>query len=49
LEAGIRFVERILSVVATLNVPQRPIFMFLVQAREAAIRRSQPRSLGPTT
>ena len=48
-EAGSRFVERIMSVVTTLNMQARPIFEFLVEAREAHILGSQPPSLCPTT
>lgn len=48
-EAGIRFVAHILSVVTTLRIQDRPIFEFLVQARDAALNGSQPPSLCPTT
>ena len=48
-EAGSRFVAHILTVVTTMNLQQRPIFEFLVQAREAAVRSLQPPSLCPTT
>ncbi|MCB9177137.1 MAG: transposase [Caldilineae bacterium] len=48
-EAGRRFVERIMSVITTLNMQARPIFEFLVKAREAHIRGSQSPSLCPAT
>ena len=48
-EAGSRFVAHILSVVTTLTLQNRPIFDFLVQAREAAVHDVKPPSLCPTT
>ncbi|MCB9176096.1 MAG: transposase [Caldilineae bacterium] len=48
-EAGSRFVAHILTVVTTMNLQRRPIFAFLVQALEVAIRESEPPSLCPTT
>ncbi len=48
-ESGTRFVARILSVVTTLQLHQRPVFKFLVQAREANVYGTTPPSLCPTT
>jgi transposase len=47
-EAGSRFVERILTVHATLRLQSRPILSFLRAASEARLRRSAPPSLLPT-
>ncbi len=47
-EAGSRFVERILTVHATLRLQDRPILPFLQAACEARLRRSTPPSLLPT-
>lgn len=46
-EAGSRFVERILTVHATLRLQARPILPFLQAACEARLRRSAPPSLLP--
>ena len=46
-EAGSRFVERILTVHATLRLQDRPILPFLRAACEARLRRSAPPSLLP--
>ncbi len=46
-EAGSRFVERILTVRATLRLQDRPILSFLRAAAEARLRRSTPPSLLP--
>ena len=46
-EAGSRFVERILTVHATLRLQARPILPFLRAACEARLRRSAPPSLLP--
>lgn len=48
-ESGSRFVARILSAVTTLKLQRRPVFEFLVQAREAHVRGATPPSLCPTT
>ncbi len=47
-EAGSRFVERILTVHATLRLQDRPILPFLRAACEARLRRSAPPSLLPS-
>ena len=46
-EAGSRFVERMLTVHATLRLQGRPILPFLRAACEARLRRSAPPSLLP--
>ena len=46
-EAGSRFVERILTVRATLRLQARPILSFLRAAAEARLRHSTPPSLLP--
>ncbi|MCC7018710.1 MAG: hypothetical protein IT332_03075 [Ardenticatenales bacterium] len=48
-ERGSRFVERILSVVTTLQIQQRDVFAFLVHARQAAVAHNAPLSLTPGT
>ena len=45
---GSRFVERILTVHATLRLQDRPILPFLRAACEARLRRSAPPSLLPS-
>jgi transposase len=47
-EAGSRFAERLLTVVASCRQQGRPLLTFLVAAVEAALRRSSPPSLLPT-
>src|SRR5215217_3750200 len=46
-EAGSRFAERLLTVVATCRQQERPLLAFLVAAGEAALRGSPPPSLLP--
>ena len=46
-EAGSRFAERLLTVVATCRQQGRPLLAFLVAAGEAALRRNVPPSLLP--
>jgi transposase len=46
-EAGSRFAERLLTVVATCRQQGRPLLAFLVAAVEAALRSSSPPSLLP--
>jgi transposase len=46
-EAGSRFVERILTVRATLRLQGRPVLPFLLAACEARLRRTTPPSLLP--
>jgi len=46
-EAGSRFAERLLTVVATCRQQRRPLLAFLVAAGEAALRGSLPPSLLP--
>jgi transposase len=47
-EAGSRFVERIMTVVATCRLQHRNVFDYLVQASEAHLHRLAPPSLLPT-
>ena len=47
-EAGSRFAERLLTVVASCRQQGRPLLAFLVAAVEAAVRGSPPPSLLPT-
>lgn len=44
---GSRFVERIMTVVASLRLQRRNVFDYLVQASEAHLRRLAPPSLLP--
>jgi transposase len=46
-EAGSRFAERLLTVVATCRQQERPLLDFLVAAGETALRGSSPPSLLP--
>ncbi len=46
-EAGSRFAERLLTVVASCRQQGRPLLAFLVVAVEAALRGSSPPSLLP--
>jgi transposase len=46
-DAGSRFAERLLTVVATCRQQMRPLVDFLVAAGEAALRGSAPSSLLP--
>jgi transposase len=46
-EAGSRFAERLLTVVASCRQQGRPLLAFLVAAAEAALRGSSPPSLVP--
>jgi transposase len=46
-EAGSRFVERLLTVVASCRQQGRPLLAFLVAAGEAAVRGSRPPPLLP--
>jgi transposase len=46
-EAGSRFAERMMTVVATLKLQHRNVFHYLVDASEAALHRRQPPSLLP--
>jgi transposase len=46
-EAGSRFAERLLTVVASCRQQGRPLLAFLVAAGEAAVRGSPPPSLLP--
>ena len=48
-EAGSRFVERLLTVVASCRQQGRPLLAFLVAAGEAAVRGSPPQSLLPAS
>lgn len=47
-EAGSRFVERLLTMVASCQHQSRPLVHFLVAVAEAALRGSQSPSLLPT-
>jgi len=44
-QAGSRFAERLLTMVASCREQGRPLLAFLVAAREAAVRGSPPPSL----
>jgi transposase len=46
-EAGSRFVERMMTVVASLRLQGRYVFDYLVQASEAHLHRQSPPSLLP--
>jgi len=46
-EGGSRFIERILTVRATLRLQRRPILQFILDACEARLRRATPPSLLP--
>jgi transposase len=48
-EAGSRFAERLLTVVASCRQQGRPLLAFLLAAGEAALRGSSPPSLLPAT
>jgi transposase len=48
-EAGSRFVERLLTVVASCRQQGRPLLAFLVAAVEAALRGGSPPSLLPAS
>ena len=46
-EGGSRFIERILTVRATLRLQRRPMLQFILDACEARVRRATPPSLLP--
>jgi transposase len=46
-EAGSRFVERIMTVVATLRQQNRPVLDYLIQADQAQLEEHTPPSLLP--